>query len=267
MTDSLKTIRVICFGGAYLQPGARRFLAMLDAQPEVDLVAILCEGQGQSYVYRLGDLWRRRGWLAPVVLILEGTSIVLEFLRSPLEALNLRSAWRRVSRKVEWFPALNGPRAITRMHGLGPDLAVIYGGPLLKPEVFNLPRMGTLGIHHGRVPAYRGKKTTFWEIYHGESHAGITIQKVGAGIDTGEVVATALVEIGRRGYGSVWRDVERRGCHLFVQAVLDVHHGVSGPIPQDRASGSGKVFRQPGLWQLLSLRRHRRQALQGSRAR
>lgn len=267
MVDSKGSIRVICCGGAYLQPGARRFLAMLADHPEVDLVAILCEGQGKNYLHRLGDLYTRRGWLAPMVLMLEGISIGLEFLRSPMEALRLRSTWKEVSRKVEWFPALNGPRAITRMRSLSPDLAVIYGGPLIKPEVFDLPRLGTLGIHHGRVPAYRGKKTTFWEIYHGESHAGITIQKVGAGIDTGEVVATAVVEIGRRGYGSVWRDVERTGCQLFVQSVLDVHHGIWSPMPQDKSSGSGKVFRQPGLWQLLTCRWHRRRVLNESRAR
>lgn len=267
MSDPSESLRVIAIGGAYLQPGARRFLATLDAHPEVDLVAILCEGRGQSYFYRLSDLWKRRRWLAPVVLMLDGISTVIEFLRSPAEALRLRSRWEPVSRKVEWFPALNSPRAITRMHSLGPDMAVVYGGPLLKPEVFDLPRLGTLGIHHGRVPTYRGKKTTFWEIYHGESHAGITIQKVGAGIDTGGVIATAVVEIGRRGYGSVWREVERAGCHLFVQSVLDVYHGISRPIPQDVSAGSGKVFRQPGLWQLLTLRWHRRQVLQGPRPR
>lgn len=261
MTQAPASIRVICLGGAYLQPGARRFIAMLDAHPQVSLLAVLCQGQGGGYRHRLDDLWRRRGWLMPLVLLLEGGSILAEFLRAPREQLRLLGVWKQVRRKLEWFPDLHAPRAINRIQSLGPDLAVVYGGPLLKSEVYALPRLGTLGIHHGRAPAYRGKKTTFWEMYYGETHAGITIQQVGAGIDTGDVVGSASVEIGRRAYSTVWREVERIGCDLFLQTVLEAAQGTLRAVPQDRRTSPGNLFRQPSIRQLLSLRRHRRRAL------
>lgn len=256
------TIRVACLGGAYIQPGAQRFLALLNEHPEVDLVAVLCQGAGGRWIDRWADLFRRRGLLAPLVLLMEGLSLAAEWLRSPISMMRLHRAWAEVRRKVEWFPDLHAPRAISRLKGFSPDLAVIYGGPLVKQEVYSLPRLGTLGIHHGRVPAYRGKKTTFWEMYYGESHAGITIQQVGAGIDTGDVVGASEVAIGARSYGSVWREVERVGCELFLQAVLEAHRGTLTRRPQEGLLQKGKVFRQPTPWQLLTLRSHRRQILQ-----
>jgi len=255
-------IRVACLGGSYIQPGAQRFFVMLDDHPEVDLVAILCQGPGGRWLDRWADLFRRRGWLAPLVWLLEAGSMTAEFLRSPAEALRLHQKWRRLRRKVEWFPDLHAPRAVSRLRDFAPDLAVIYGGPLLREQVFSLPRLGTLGIHHGRVPAYRGRKTTFWEMYYGESHAGITIQQVGAGIDTGDVVGASEVAIGARSYGSVWREVERVGCELFLQAVLEAHRGSLTRRPHDGLLQKGKVFRQPTPWQLLTLRLHRRRILQ-----
>jgi methionyl-tRNA formyltransferase len=98
-----------------------------------------------------------------------------------------------------------------------PDVGVIYGAPVLRQELFEIPRLGTLGIHHGRVPHYRGKKTTFWEIYNGERVAGVTIQRVNKGIDTGEIVRRGEVEIGNRGYTAVERDTEALGLSLFAR--------------------------------------------------
>jgi methionyl-tRNA formyltransferase len=106
-------------------------------------------------------------------------------------------------------------------------------GGRLRAELFEIPALGTLGIHHGRVPQYRGKKTTFWEIYNGERTAGVTIQRVNRGIDTGDIVRMGEVPIGRKGYGRVWREVEALGADLYLQAVLDFKRGEARPVAQD----------------------------------
>ena len=261
MSEPRAPLRVACLAGAYVQPGARRFISMLDAHPQIDLVLILCQGTGGTWLDRLADLWTRRRWLLPAVLLMEGISITLEFVCEPAAFMKFSRSWSRLRHQAEWYPNLHAPRAVERLRQLCPDLAVVYGAPLLKPEIFNLPRLGTLGIHHGRVPAYRGRKTTFWEMYHGERHAGITIQRIGEGIDTGEVVATGQVEIDERSYSSVWREVERVGCELFLQAVLEVQGEASQPVRQDHSISKGRLFKQPSVWQIATLRWHRRRAL------
>lgn len=251
--DLGRPIRVVYFGGPYLQPGALRFAALLGAHPEVELVLGLCESQGLGFRYRWHNLWQRRGPFAIVVLMLDLLAEVREFLRAPRDALRIRRLAAQVLPKFETAPDLHAPELLKRLQALAPDLGVIYGAPVLKPELFGIPALGTLGIHHGRVPAYRGKKTTFWEIYNGERVAGITVQKVNPGIDTGEIVRSAEVDIGRKGYGRVWREVELAGCDLYVQAVLDFKRGCARIVPQDPAVPRGRLYRQPAPRDLLRL--------------
>ena len=251
-TESART-RVVLFGGAYLQPGAQRFLVLIAEHPEMELVGGFCEGPGQGWRYRLGNLWRRRGLFALPVLFLEGFDWLRRFLRKPVEGLRFESRLRRAMRKVQTIPDIHAPDVLARVRALAPDVGVIYGAPVLRPELFEIPRLGTLGIHHGRVPDYRGKKTTFWEIYNGERVAGVTIQRVNKGIDTGEIVKRGEVEIRNRGYTAVERDTEALGLSLFAQAILDVYHGRATLTPQGPRPAGIRLYRQPGPKDLLSL--------------
>ncbi len=224
-------IRVVFFGGAYLQPGAQHFVALLNAHPEIELVLGLCEGEGAGLLHRWRNLWRRRGLMAFPLLLLEKRG---------------QSPFSRKRGLSPFFVAdVHAPAVVAAVRAAEPDLGVVYGGPILKAELFSIPRLGTLGIHHGRVPRYRGKKTTFWEMYHGEPAAGITIQRLNAGIDSGDIVRTGEVAIGRKSYSRVWREVEELGCELFLQAVLEVGRGRAEFRPQDTSQPRPPLFRQP----------------------
>jgi folate-dependent phosphoribosylglycinamide formyltransferase PurN len=246
-------IRVVLFGGAYLQPGAQRFLVLMADHPEMELVGGFCEGPGQGWRYRLGDVWRRRGFLALPVILLEGLDWLRRFLRNPVEGLRFEIRLRRAMRRVQTVPDIHAPDVLEQVRMLSPDIGVIYGAPVLRPELFEIPRLGTLGIHHGRVPYYRGKKTTFWEIYNGERVAGVTIQRVNRGIDTGEIVRRGEVEIRNRGYSAVERDTEALGLALFVKAIMDVYHGRATFTPQDPNPPGSRLYRQPGPKDVLRL--------------
>jgi hypothetical protein len=70
---------VVLFGGAYLQPGAQRFLVLIAEHPEMELIGGFCEGPGQGWSYRLTNVWRRRGLLALPVLLIEGFELAATF--------------------------------------------------------------------------------------------------------------------------------------------------------------------------------------------
>ncbi|MGB5133212.1 MAG: formyltransferase family protein [Steroidobacteraceae bacterium] len=263
---SSRPIRVVFFGGAYLQPGAERFVAMLEANPEIELVLGLCEGSGSGLRHRIVNLWRRRGLFAIPVLASDVVGGVLHVLRQPRQWLALRRDAGSARPKIRTVADLHAPAVLAELRDVAPDLGVIYGGPILRRELFEIPRLGTIGIHHGRVPAYRGKKTTFWEMYNGESSAGITIQRITAGLDTGDIVRSAEVPIGRKSYGRVWREVEEQGCQVFVDAILDMKYGRARLTPQ--AAQSGPLYRQPATGDLLRfwLRRLLRRPRPGTRS-
>jgi methionyl-tRNA formyltransferase len=118
-----------------------------------------------------------------------------------------------------------------------------------------------LGIHHGKVPEYRGKKTTFWAMFNNEREVGVTIQRVSSGLDRGDVVRKGEVTTGSKSLSEVCRELEALGVDLFVEAILDVKRGTASYVPQEQSRGI--LYKDPSLADLLKFhwrhltRRHR----------
>jgi methionyl-tRNA formyltransferase len=68
------------------------------------------------------------------------------------------------------------------------DLGVVLGTNILKASVFNIPRLGSINLHQGLAPYYRGGPPVFWELFNDESEVGITIHFVAAKVDTGDII-------------------------------------------------------------------------------
>ena len=251
---------VVLGGGPYLERGVVELLGRLDREPEVDLAAAFFELREQSRSAFLRDLWRRRRWLAGPVLLAQGARALARAIQSPARALERRRRLRSLAPLLHRVPDLHESAFLDRLRALDCDLGIVYGGPILKAELFEIPRFGYLGIHHGKLPGYRGKKTTFWEMAAGEVSAGVTVQRIGRGLDTGAIVEQGEVPIGRRPYRAVWNDVEELGVELLLEAVSAVRRGSAEPsFPQ---GPKGPLFRDPELrdllrfqWQRLTRRR------------
>jgi len=226
-TAADRPIRVVFFGGTFLEYSARRFLSMLVTHPEVEFVGGVCQSPGFSLRHRVRETVRRRGAMAPVSLTVHLIQAALPVLLSPGRSRVIRRNTRRALDRILVVPDVHAPEVLQQVRAMEPDLGVIYGSPLLRPELFSIPRLGTLGIHHGTLPRYRGKKTTFWEVFNGEPAAGVAIQRVNAGLDAGEIVMQGEVPIGRRGVWGVERDVHELGMCLYMDAVLAVHRGTA----------------------------------------
>jgi len=77
-----------------------------------------------------------------------------------------------------------------------PDLFISVASPIIfKKELIALPKMDCINVHNAPLPKYRGMLPNFWQLYHGEKEAGITIHRIAEGIDTGDIVARHFVSI------------------------------------------------------------------------
>jgi hypothetical protein len=103
-----------------------------------------------------------------------------------------------VATEVVRVPTLNGDEARDALHRLGPDVAISLDNAIIRPETFGVPAHGTINVHHGAVPDYRGGPPVFWELSDGLARVGFTIHLIDAGIDTGPVLARGDVPIERR---------------------------------------------------------------------
>jgi hypothetical protein len=239
-----RPIRVVMFGGGpVLDHDVKQFLGRLEAHPEIELLGAFCQSTGQSRRDVAHDLWRRRRWLAPPLLALSGLGQLCRLLQRPRAEERLNRQLASLAGRIHYVPDIHAGRVLAQIHALSPDLGLVYGSPILKPSLFEIPALGTLGIHHGQVPRYRGKKTTFWAIYNGEKAAGVTIQKLSAGLDAGAVVNSGTVPIGRRLYGRIQNELLALGLDLYIRSILQVKAGTAVYRPQEE--GGGKLYRDP----------------------
>ena len=249
-------IQVVLFGGGpVLERGVKQFIRQLELHPEIVFLAAFCQSETQSFRAVFHDLWRRRRLLAFPLLLIWAARRVRRYLVRPDAQADLDRTIARLADRIHYVPDIHAREVLERVRALQPELGLIYGSPILRPELFEIPALGTLGIHHGKVPEYRGKKTMFWAMYNGEDTAGVTIQKVNAGLDTGQIVKQGEVPIGGRSQRTVWKDLEALGFSLYVEAIVEVKGGTATCRPQ--VGGTGELYGDPGLGDMLTLWRRR----------
>lgn len=74
------------------------------------------------------------------------------------------------------------------------DLAIQGGIGILKRSMIEVPQMGILNVHPGRLPAYRGNSCPEWAVFNDEE-IHLTAHMIDAGIDTGPVVVSRVYRI------------------------------------------------------------------------
>jgi peptidoglycan/xylan/chitin deacetylase (PgdA/CDA1 family)/folate-dependent phosphoribosylglycinamide formyltransferase PurN len=67
-----------------------------------------------------------------------------------------------------------------------PDIMIARCKVILKPNIFELAKLGTFVMHPGICPEYRNAHGCFWALAKGDySRVGMTLLKVDRGVDTG----------------------------------------------------------------------------------
>lgn len=91
---------------------------------------------------------------------------------------------------------INSQSFVRTLSALEPDVLLVSACPLLKRQVFEIPRLGTINLHRGIAPDYRGERTIFWPLYHREyDKIGVTLHQIDRGIDTGPVLGYGYPEL------------------------------------------------------------------------
>jgi folate-dependent phosphoribosylglycinamide formyltransferase PurN len=137
--------------------------------------------------------------------------------------------------------------AMGLMRAAEADLGVVWGTNILKECVFRIPRLGSINIHQGLAPYYRGGPPVFWELYNGEREVGVTVHFVESKVDTGEIIVQeTLPLIYDYSYGLNYEafiaDYRARmmdHCvRMMVNAVTLIAGGAAKPRPQNTELGT-----------------------------
>ncbi|MFC1462649.1 methionyl-tRNA formyltransferase [Verrucomicrobiota bacterium] len=140
---------------------------------------------------------------------------------------------------------VNAAPSVAAIAGPAPDvIAVAAYGQILKPCVLDLPRLGCVNVHASLLPRYRGAAPIQWAIANGEGITGVTIMFMAEGMDTGDIITQAEVEIGDTETGGELHDrLGTVGARTLVEALQLFQ---AGDVPR-RAQDAAEATYAPKL--------------------
>lgn len=239
--------------------GAERFLEILAAVAEVEIVGVFVETatiKERSFVEKVKRSIRYDGFYATVkklvLKLFRGTGLDdrAEVQRGQQD---LAAAVSRLGLSLTKIDDYHSDESITLLRAANADLGILYGTNIVRESVFGIPRLGSINIHQGLAPLYRGGPTVFWELFNGEKEVGITVHFVAAKVDTGDIVLQRPVPLDYdfNVYGLRYEEflddfrasMKEPSVQLLVEAVRQIAAGKEQRTKQD--TSLGKRYRLP----------------------
>lgn len=142
------------------------------------------------------------------------------------------------------------PEFLQQLQRLAPDLIVVAAyGQILPQSILDLPRFGCLNVHASLLPKYRGAAPIQWALLNDDQVTGVTIMKMDAGLDTGDILSQETMPIEPQdNAASLHGRLAEMGAQLLVRTVVDYTNGRLTPRPQpaQNASYARKIVKEDG---------------------
>jgi methionyl-tRNA formyltransferase len=175
--------------------------------------------------------------LAALLLARDGHDIALAAI-SRADAVGLRRARRAFGGRLLLRPDARSPELRSRLDALAPDLLVSWFWTTRLPmDLVRAARLGGIGAHPSLLPRHRGPDPTYWAIATGDVESGVTVHRIEAEYDTGDILDQVRLAIDPA--WNAWqlaRALDRPSLRLLRRTVLRLARGEHVPaIPQDPA--------------------------------
>lgn len=133
---------------------------------------------------------------------------------------------------------------------LKPDIIVVVAfGQIIPGSILKLPKYGCINVHASLLPKYRGAAPIQWAVINGEKETGVTIMQMNEGLDTGDILTTALVVLDKQETGgSLFDRLMHEGAKLCVETLTKIENNEITKIPQDdsQATYTSKLDKKLG---------------------
>jgi methionyl-tRNA formyltransferase len=151
------------------------------------------------------------------------------------------------------------PAFASELTALRPDVIVVAAyGQILPQTVLDLPRVGCVNVHASLLPKYRGAAPIQWAILRNETETGVTIMKMAAGMDTGDILSQSATPIdAEETADALYQRLAAMGGSLLTATLPAYAAGEITPRPQDHAAATyaRKITKEDGRldWSLSAL--------------
>ena len=115
---------------------------------------------------------------------------------------------------------VNHPKVVASLREFAPELTLLAGySPIVRQSFISLAPKGCLNLHGGKLPEYRGSSPMNWALINGEKEFTLSIIRVSAGVDTGDLLYERTFPIG---IDDTIADLQKAADEVFPEMVLEV---------------------------------------------
>ncbi len=144
------------------------------------------------------------------------------------------------------------PEFVETLKEIGPDIIIVAAfGQIIPKEILDMPEFGCINIHASLLPKYRGAAPIQQAVINGDKEAGVTIMKMGIGLDTGDMISQASVPLAEdETGGSLFDRLADLGADLLVKTLPSIFDRTAVYEPQPEESPTpyvGMITKQMGL--------------------
>ncbi len=135
---------------------------------------------------------------------------------------------------------LRDPAVVAQLAALAPEVGVIAAyGEILRKPVLAIPPLGFLNIHPSLLPLHRGPTPVAGAIMAGDSETGVSVMRLDPGMDSGPILAQAIVPLKPTARaGPLTDELFRLGSTMLVEVLEPYAAGVLEPRPQEHSQAT-----------------------------
>lgn len=114
------------------------------------------------------------------------------------------------------------------------DVCVVAAfGQIIPASILHMKKYGCINVHASLLPKYRGAAPIQWAVIDGEKESGVTIMQMDEGLDTGDMLAKAIVPLDEKETGgSLFDKLSEAGGRLCVETLVKLEKGEITPEKQ-----------------------------------
>lgn len=135
---------------------------------------------------------------------------------------------------------LKDPGVLEQLTEWKADVFVVAAfGQIFRKNILDIPKFGLINVHASLLPRWRGASPIQAAILAGDEKTGVSIMKIDAGIDTGDVFAQQTVEIDEQvTAGELSEKLALIGAQLLMETLPDYLAGKNLGRHQDEGSAT-----------------------------
>lgn len=128
------------------------------------------------------------------------------------------------------------PKVMDRLHEADADIFCVAAyGCILPDEVLNMAPLGIVNVHASLLPRWRGAAPIQRAILAGDERAGISIMRIGHGVDTGAYCAQASCSVAGKTADELTAELAQLGADLLCDTLPALADGTAAWTEQDES--------------------------------